>query len=62
LSKVVKSCQKVVKKLSLFSIIQCFLYVSIHDIGGLRRLTFNDIGREGGRGGEGGRVGSKSAF
>jgi hypothetical protein len=46
--------------LSLFSIIQCFLCVSIHDIGGFRRLTFNDVGREGGRGG--GRVGSKSAF
>jgi hypothetical protein len=37
--------------LSLFSIIQCFLCVSIHDIGGFRRLTFNDVGREGGRGG-----------
>jgi hypothetical protein len=36
-----KSCQKVVKKLSLFSIIQCFLCVFIHDIGGFRRLTFN---------------------
>jgi hypothetical protein len=44
--------------LSLFSIIQCFLCVSIHDIGGFIRLTFNDVGREG----EGGWVGSKSAF
>jgi hypothetical protein len=42
--------------LSLFSIIQCFLCVSIHDIGGFRRLNFNDVGREGGR------VGSKSAL
>jgi hypothetical protein len=55
--KLSKSCQKVVKKLSLFSIIQCFLCVSIHDIGGFRRLTFNDVGREGGEGGRGGEGG-----
>jgi hypothetical protein len=54
--KLSKSCQKVVKKLSLFSIIQCFLCVSIHDICGFRRLTFNDVRREGGREGRVGEV------
>jgi hypothetical protein len=50
--KLSKNCQKIVKKLSLFSIIQCFLCLSIHDIGGFIRLTFNDVGREGGRVGQ----------